>query len=486
MNKKLNSNYLKFLSEEEIQTLHESTLEILDNIGIIIDNKELQGILTEEGAKVERETDIVKLPPELVEEAIERTPEEFSLYERGPGENEIKVGGGTLHSHTAGGPNNVRDLGAGSRRNATVDDVEKAARIVSTLENIHTFFPLVYPTDAFPGMEELEMADAAIRNTEKVIGVTANDGTEVEFLYEMFAAVAGSETKLKNKPQFRIAASPVSPLTYDKLSSSAFLNIAKRGLPTGVLPAPSTGATAPVTFAGALAQQNAELLAGLVILQTVNPGLPTELSPRLSIMDMRSSFLSWGTTELGMASSCAVQLLNRYGIPSDVYGLSTDAKVLDEQAGYEKAMNGLLPALSGGNFLSGAGSIESGKTASLSQLVIDDEILGMILDTAERFEINEDTIALDVIRSVGPKGDFLREKHTAKHTRQGEQFESELGCRKTWEEWVEGGKQDITQVASEKTKSILKETERVDMDQTKSKDLDKVLKDAKRYYDEKT
>lgn len=354
--------------------------------------------------------------------------------------------------------------------------------MVSSLDNVHVFSPLVSPTDVITGTEEVEMVNTAIRNTKKVVENPVTSGTKVDFLYRLFATVAGSESKLKRRPSFAVSVSPISPLNFDRGSSSALMQSAERELPTKVLPAPITGATAPVTFAGALAQQHAELLAGLVILQTISPGLPTVLSPRLSVMDMRNSYVSWGSAELGRASACAVQLINEIDLPSDVYGLSSDAKTLDEQQGYEKSINGILPALAGANFLSGAGGIESLKSASLAQLVIDDEIFGMILDTIDGFRVNADTIALEVINSVGPGGDFIRERHTAEFSRKGEQYHPKLSDRNTWESWVEGGRSDLKEVAEERARSLLADSKPPEMDPDTLDGLDEILEDARNHF----
>lgn len=475
-------SYLKFLTESEVETLHVSSLEILEKTGVIVDNGELQEALANKGARVDEEADIVYLPPGVVEGALDQAPSGFSVFERGEDETELLVEGNVVHTHTTGGPSYIHDRKSGKRRNALLQDVGEAARVVSHLDNIHAYSPLVSPTDVVPGTEEVEMINAAIRNTHKVVENPVSSGKHVELLNQIFCAVAGGEEKLKEKPLFIVSVSPVSPLNFDRGSAGALLEAAKYELPIKVLPAPSTGATSPVTFAGALAQQNAELLAGLTMVQVVSPGLPTTLAPRLSIMDMRTSFVSWGTTELGAASARAVQLINSYDLPSDVYGLASDSKVMDQQLGYERAMNGILPATAGANFLSGAGGLESLKSCSLSQLVVDNEIFGMILDTVSGFEISEETLALDVIEGVGPGGDFLRERHTLNHTLEGEQYESALGDRRTWEQWLAAGKKEISQVAEEEVEKILKDASPVELEGNVEAELDEVLEEARSYY----
>ncbi|MEF8917407.1 MAG: trimethylamine methyltransferase family protein, partial [Candidatus Bipolaricaulota bacterium] len=320
-------HYLELLSESELDELHESTLKVLRRTGVLVENNELQEMLIDRGAKIEEDSSIVKFPPGLVKSSIETAPAGFSLYERGNEGKEIRVTGDTVHTHTTGGPSYIRDLDSGKRREAKIADVKNGARVISRLDNIHAYSPMVSPTDVTPGSEQVEMVNAAVRNTEKIVENPVDSGREVDFLYRIFRSLAGEEEELKDKPGFVISISPISPLSFDRLSSEALIEGARKGLPLKILPAPTTGGTSPVTFAGALVQQNAELIAGLIIAQAISPGLPTVLGPRLSIMDMRTSYVSWGTNELGMASACAVQLLNRYDIPSDVYGLSSDSKI---------------------------------------------------------------------------------------------------------------------------------------------------------------
>ncbi len=464
--------------------LHEAALKVLRQTGVHVKHGDLRKTLSEAGALVDEERKLVKFPASIVDKAVEHSPSCFTLYERGNGSGKITLEDNKVFTHTTGGAANVMDLEKSRRRDARLKDVERAARLANSLNNVHAFSPLVTPTDVITGTEEIEMVNAAVRNTEKVIENPVTSGIEVDFLFRLFTAVAGSEAELRNHPSFAVSVSPISPLNFDRGSSSAMLQSAKRKLPTKLLPAPIAGATAPVTFAGALTQQHAELLAGLTILQTISPGLPTVLSPRLSIMDMRNSYVSWGTQELGRASACAVQLINELGLPSDVYGLSSDGKTLDEQQGYEKSMNGILPALAGANFLSGAGGIASLKSASLAQMVIDNEIFGMILDATGGFRVDADTIALEVINSVGPGGEFIKQRHTAEFARKGEQYEPELSDRSTWEDWADGGEKDLREVATERARSLLADSEPLEMDPVTLNSLDEIMEDARSYFKE--
>jgi trimethylamine---corrinoid protein Co-methyltransferase len=476
----VSGGYLKLLTDKQVQTLHESTLKLLQSTGVVIDDLRIQGILQERGAFLDKERNIVKIPSNLVEEAIKEVPKEITFHARKEYNNLI-LKGNVVHTHTAGGLPFFHDWSTGKRRPALLKDLEAASRLADALENIHTVVPLVFPTDVEARVAQIEIVNSTIRNTEKVIGSTVASEGEVKFIHKLLAVVAGGEEELRENPIFKMSLSPISPLEYDADVCGALLAAAKLQIPVAILPAPMTGGTAPVTFAGALVQQNAELIVGLTITQLINPGTPVIFGPRLSVMDMRTGVAAWGT-EVGMVSACETQLAHLYGIPVDAYGLCSDSKIMDQQTGYEKAQNALLPALAGANWISGAGSLESVIAASLEQLVIDDEILGTIFNVLSGFQIDEGTLALHVIDKVGPKGNFLSQLHTVEYTRKGEQYFPKISNRMGWEQWTEQGSKDIVEAGRSRAKKILDEHQVPTLDGHVLKELDAIVLDARRHY----
>jgi trimethylamine--corrinoid protein Co-methyltransferase len=465
--------YLKFLTDDQLGILHESTLKVLENTGVLIDSDELQNIFKEQGAVIDKSRGIVRIPLSLVEESIKRAPKGVTLYGRREG-HELRLEDHLVHAHTIGGEPFLYDLETGKRRPALRKDIETTARLVDALDNIHSYSPIVFPSDVDAKIAEAERVYAAVRNTTKPIGNTVASKEDVIFTYRIFTVIAGGEEELKKRPMGEISASPISPLFFDKNLCEALMKAAELNIPTTILPCPMAGGSAPITLAGALVQQNAELLAGLTITQITNPGTPVILGPRLSIIDMRSGCNSWGAPELGMASACAVQLAQYYGLPTDVYGLCTDSRIMDQQAGYERAMNALLPALAGANSISGAGP-------EPEQLVVDNEILGMIFKVLKTFEINEETLALDVIGKVGPRGNFFAEVHTARYARAGELYFPRLSNRLEWEEWVRQGSKDIIGKARAEAQEILKNHEVRPLDDYALKELDNIMINAREH-----
>jgi trimethylamine--corrinoid protein Co-methyltransferase len=223
----------------------------------------------------------------------------------------------------------------------------------------------------------------------------------------------------RQHPTMTISVSPVSPLKFTRDVTGAIIAVVRSGAPFHSLPAPSLGATGPVTMAGALAQQHAEILASFVIAAAARPGAPVSYCSRISPIDLRTAISVWGGPEVGMSGACAAQLAHRLGLPCDSYGLSCTSRLLDPQFAYERLANALVPALAGVDILSGVGN-GGGLLAGYEIAVIDDEIISLIKRIVAGCEVSEETLAFDVMAEVIPRdGVFLGERHTVKQTRKG-------------------------------------------------------------------
>ncbi len=287
---------------------------------------------------------------------------------------------------------------------------------MDALDNVTTITPLYTPRDVPAHMMILTMFEQALRNTLKPVngpGVTTPE--DVRTLYAMMQVVLGDQ------PQVSLGASPVSPLNFLGDIVPVFLEIARHGLPCGPLPCPSVGATSPMSLAGSLVQQNAENLASIVLVQLTNPGNPIVYCGRLSVLNMRSGAPIWGNPEVGMLSAGTVQLGHHYGLPVNVYGLAGSGFAADMQSGYERAINALVPALAGADELSGVGEMAGGTISSNFQIVVDDDIYGMVRRVLRSYDVNEDSLAVEVINHAMDHGrNFLKEQHSRRYLRAGE------------------------------------------------------------------
>ena len=466
---------LEFLTQNQIENIHASSLKILEEVGVLIHENDFLKFLADNGMNVDFNNKRAKMPPSLVEECIKKAPKHVTLYAREPKYN-IELGDGKIYTHPVGGAANVIDIDSGAVRPSTRKDVENLTKIVDSLPNIHSQTMIVYPSDVSERLRDIYAVEAIIRNTGKNFDATPFNDDSYQYIIKMLETLVGEE-ELRKRPIVTCSASPTSPLQFSSEVTKIMTRAAKHNLPIAVLPCPLAGAASPVTLAGTLLQQNVEMLAGVVIVQLLNPGNPVEYSPRCIPLDMSTGQACDGIEAAIMSVGC-VQLAKYYGLPSDVYGLDTDSKMLDEQVAFEKALNGLLPALSGANALSGAGSIEGGITVSYEQLVIDDEIFGMIFRAVRGIDFDEEKLAVDVIIKVAKEStNFLQQKHTLQHFRD-EYFFPKLANRASRSQWEKMGSKSIVEVAREKVKKILVEHEPPSLDENVKKQLEEILKTA--------
>jgi trimethylamine--corrinoid protein Co-methyltransferase len=309
--------------------------------------------------------------------------------------------------------------------------------------------------------------------TKPVQGPGAQTAAEVRYVVQM-AAVIGPPAKV-----LTLGISPVSPLFFPNDVAEAMMETARLGIPLGPLPCPIAGATSPMSLAGSLAQQNAEVLASVVLAQLVRPGLPIIYCGRLAMMEPRTGISVWGGVELGLASAATVQISHRYGLPVNVYGLSTNSHVLDLQNGYERALNAIIPALAGADELSGIGEMEAGVMGAYAQMVCDNEIALSIGRVRRGLAVDEQALALEVIATVmdGPRN-FLGQRHTVRYLRSGEILHTRLADRSTWEEWNREGRTDIAERAQAEAERLLAEHQVTPLAEDQERELDSILQHA--------
>ncbi|HSG43262.1 MAG TPA: trimethylamine methyltransferase family protein [Anaerolineales bacterium] len=465
-------NTLKILSDSEVESTYDATLRILKEIGVILTHPEARQLLTDAGATVKDER--VYFPPELVEDCLAKCPSQVTI--RGRNGTIKTLGDGSLNFHNLGGARDIHNLVTNEHRYAILQDVRDSTRLLDALPNCTTINPFFTPVDVPGELMALEMYRHAIPFTTKPVqGPGVLLASEVRYIFEM-ASVLGPPPEI-----LTLSVSPVSPLALPDHAVDAILEIARYSIPFGPLPCPTAGATAPFSIAGAIAQQAAEVLASLVLVQLIQPGLPIIFCGRLAMMNPRTGIAVWGGIEMGLASAGTVQLGHRCKLPVNVYGFSTNSHTLDMQSGFERALNAVIPALAGADELSGIGEMEAGNLSTYAQMVADNEFASSIHRVRRGYAANENTLAVDVIATAmnGPRN-FLGQKHTLNHMKGGEMFMSKLTEKGSWESWDAGGRRGLAEQAQAESERILREHQVEPLTDAQSKELDKIMASAEK------
>jgi trimethylamine--corrinoid protein Co-methyltransferase len=459
-----------FISSNDVESIHQATLSILADIGIILTEPQAREILTGNGARVEKNR--VMLPPTLVEDCITNAGKRTSIRGRG-GVTKI-LGAGPLYFHNLGGAPQVFDAASGTRRPALLQDVRDATRLLDALENCHTITPFFTPTDVPGGIMSLSMYRHALPFTLKAV-----QGPGVQYPIEVSYAVKMAEVIGSPPEVLTLALSPVSPLTLPDHEAAAIVEIARHGIAFAPLPCPTAGTTAPFSIFGAVTQQNAEVLAALVLAELTQPGLPIIYCGRLAMMEPRTGLSVWGGVEMGLASAITVQVGHRYGLPVNVYGFSTNAHSLDAQNGFERALNAILPMLAGADELSGIGEMEAGVMGSYAQMVADNEFAGSISRVRKGIIPDPETVNV-IAAAMASTHNFVSQKHTMKWLRAGEVSITKLAERGSWESWVDGGRMGMVEDAQAEAERILREHTVPPLDPAQERELDCLLDAAGR------
>lgn len=449
---------LRLLTKRDLHKIHEATIDILENVGVVIYEREALALLKDAGADVDCESGIVKIPGYLIEEAIKKSPSSVTLCGRNS-KNDIILEGRKVY--TAGGADGIYviDPENNKLRLATLKDLQDLTRLQDALDNIHAIMGIVNPSDVSPiGVDRLRCCEL-IKNTEKHILRDAQGKDGVKDQIEIAALVVGSKEELRKRPIISFVDCTTSPLKHEKINTEVLIEAVKNGIPVIIESDVVAGATAPVTIAGALIVQNAEVLSGILIAQLINPGTPVIYGNMSSIMDMKTANVALGSPELGIIQVITAQLCQQYyKIPFMGCGGISDSKSVDAQASLEKTLTLMQAALAGTNLIHEmAGMLDSLFTVSYEQVVIDNEIMGAVYRVLKGIKVNDETLAANVIADVGPLGShFLTKDHTRKFLRQ-EHWIPRILVRERRESWERRSSKSMQEMAREKVKMLLKE-----------------------------
>jgi trimethylamine--corrinoid protein Co-methyltransferase len=455
---------IEVLDADGLEKIENAALTILEEIGMDFLHPEAHDILRKAGADVETGRDRVRFDRGLVLESVAKAPSTYTLHARNP-EHNLKMGGRWLTFGAVSSPPNVSDM-RGGRRPGTFEDFENLVRLGQTLNCIHLFggYP-VEPVDLLPATRHLDCIASLIRLSDKLYHAYSLGRARILDGIEMARIARGiTEAQFAREPSLTTVINTSSPLRLDGPMIEGIIEMAKRHQCLIITPFTLSGAMAPATIAGALAQQHAEALAAIAFAQIVQPGCPVMYGGFTSNVDMKSGAPAFGTPEHAKATLAGGQLARRVGVPYRTSGANA-ANTVDSQAAYE-AMMSLWPAVMGhGNMVKhAAGWLEGGLCASFEKMVIDAELLQMMTDFLLPLEVNDDTLGLDAIREVGPGGHFFGTAHTL--ARFETAFYSPLVSDwRNFETWEEAGKPITFEHAGRMVRRFLDEYEQPPLDE---------------------
>jgi trimethylamine--corrinoid protein Co-methyltransferase len=463
---------LEILTPQEVKRIHDATLWIIENVGIRFPSKRALEIWAAHGAVVDGEKMVVRAKAELIEQAIKTCPPVYSLAARDP-QQDLSLDGNHVFVGTDGCGVEVIDIKTGVRRTSCLQDVRDISRIADATEEIAFHWVPVSAQDMPSGTRGLHEIMAIWENSSKHVQTESiyNEG-EARAAIEMAALIAGGKEKLRQRPLLSLMQCSASPLGHDGGSVDAALVAAEYGLPTGFMTMAANLTTGPATLAGNLAVGNAEVIAGTALIQLAYPGTPVFYAAAQTASDLRSGAYTGGGPEDFLYGAATNVLADYYDIPLSMGSFATGAKEPNWQAGIENSLSTFMASIVMSDMLLGVGFLHGSRIWSFAEMMLDCEIFSIIRKTMQGIVVDDETLALDTIATVGPGGNFLTQKHTLRHMR--DIFLPQFMDRRSFNEW-ETRKDDARDWALAKAHAMLETHQPDPLDERISSEMAKII-----------
>lgn len=463
------------LTPEQIRSIHTATLDLLETVGVKVHHEEARQMMADAGCRIKGK-DLVRIPNWLVEDAIRSAPSRITIYDR-LGNEAMRLEERRVHFGLGTDLIQTYDLETGRLRQSQLSDVAAAARISDALAHIDFIGSYALPGDSPSNLIYVDSFKAELEHSTKPIFYTAAGMEDLAYIHHMAAAAVGGEEILREKPIHIHYAEPLTPLSHSFGAVRKLFFCADHGIPVNYTPGMMSGASAPVTLAGAVTVGNAEALSGLVMHQLRAKGAPIVSGFGMSTMDMRTSTCIYGCPEYRLALSACADLYHHYGLPMWGTAGVSDANCLDQQAGMEWAASIMVDALHGANLVHDIAYLGQGLIGHPGGLVMCDEIISYVKRFVRGFDLDDIHLGLDVIREVGPGGEFLSTEQTM------EMFKTEHWLpdrcnRDNLDTWIMKGSKDWAEACTEKARDTLKNHEPVPLSDAVCDTLEEIRKEA--------
>jgi trimethylamine--corrinoid protein Co-methyltransferase len=472
---------LELLEPTAVGRIVDEAMETLEEVGVFVENEQGRGLLGDSGAKVDAAQQRVHIPRDLVERCLKTAPAHIQVYNR-DGQLALDLRDDRVHFDPGSAALRIFDPRLDKPRDALTEDLVCLARLVDQLPNFKAQSTALISSDVPEEMgDRYRLYIALMYGTKPVVtGTFAKEGFAV--MKDMLAAVRGGQQRLREKPLAIFDCCPSPPLKWSDLTCQSLIDCALGGIPAELVSMPLTGATSPVTLAGAVVQHTAENLSGIVIHQLARASAPIIYGGSPACFDMRKGTAPMGAVETMMIDLAYSQVGKHLNLPTHAYMALSDAKSLDAQAGLESGMGAILAALAGINVVSGPGMLDFESCQSLEKLVMDNEICGMAYRLVEGIALREKPLAMDILKKIGQVDHFLADPHTLRWFREEARFPGPTIDRGTLGEWEERGQLTAAQRACQQVEKILGEGEPKSLPEDVAEGLKGILlSDAKKF-----
>lgn len=468
---------LAILSSENVQKIHNTTLDIIERVGVRFPSENALKIWESHGADVDWNTNIVKVPPNIIVEALKSAPSEYPLGAR-EAEQDLPLDGNHVFLGTDGCGVEVIDLESGKRRRSSLQDVVDIARLADYVPEIGFHWVAVSAQDCPAETRGLYELKAIWENSTKHVQTESIYSIpEARAAVEMASAIAGGAEELRRRPVLSIMQCTTSPLGHDRGSLDAALIVAEAGIPVGFMTMASCITTGPATLVGTLAVGNAEVISALALIQLAYPGAPVFYAAAQTSSDLRTGSYTGGGPEDFLFGAATNVISDFYDVPLSMGSFATGAKQPDWQAGIDNSLSTFMASIVMSDMLLGAGLLHGSRIWSYEQMLMDCEIFDLIEKMMRGITVDEESIAFDTIQAVGPGGNFLGQKHTTKHMRK--RWVPQFMDRRTYEKWLEEG-DGARDWARSRAKEILSSHQPEPLDPQLSQELQEIIAQAER------
>jgi trimethylamine--corrinoid protein Co-methyltransferase len=443
------------LSKDEVERIHAASMKILAEVGIKVKYRKARDLFREAGATIDEEVMTVKLPEALIRRAVDQAPKQFTLYGI-DGEFRLDIGPEQAEPIFAGlgTPTRMLDLKEGTVRAATKQDMIDHIILIDACSHIHNSQMDIWPDDILMTTIHTEAIWAWVHHSRKPYGMGCYGYLPTWDMMRMMSIAVGGKQELQKRPRFFAICSVVSPLQMDQAQAEGLLICAEYGQPVTCAPEAIAGLSAPVTLAGLVAQENAAILAHITLAQIFRPGTPVMYGTVSTTANMRYGTVTLGAVETGLITAASAQMARYYGLPIRSVGGTTESKREDVQAGFER-MGTLLPAvLAGVNLITCAGTLDGTMLESHAMLMLDDELCGAALRLARGIEVNDESLAMELIKQMGHSASYITAKETSRLYKK-ELFLPTLFAREPYETWEKEGSRLAIDRARERASDIL-------------------------------